>query len=167
MVEWAQGSSSQKIEAIEAIEESKAMIICGVELTGSDAVVCLLKLDRGQFSLPECKVRKLSLSKNHTRQDLKQFQAAFAALLTEHGVTGVAIKERMPKGKFAGGAISFKLEAAIQLIDQPGLDVRLLPPALIKSTLAAHPLPIPFADTGLKVFQETAFTAAYVGHMAK
>lgn len=143
------------------------MIICGVELTGSDAVVCLLNLDRGQFTLPECKVRKLSLTKNHTREDLKQFQAAFAELMAEHGVSSVAIKERMPKGKFAGGAISFKLEAAIQLIPDTGLEVRLLPPALIKSTLAANPLPIPFAETGLKVFQETAFTAAYVGHMAK
>ncbi|MFL1454933.1 DUF3010 family protein [Marinobacter sp. GN3S48] len=142
------------------------MIICGVELTGSDAVVCLLNLDRGQFSLPECKVRKLSLNKNHTREDLKQFQAAFADLMAEHGVTRVVIKERMPKGKFAGGAISFKLEAAIQLIDGSELEVRLLPPALIKSTLAANPLPIPFAETGLKVFQETAFIAAYVGHMA-
>lgn len=143
------------------------MIICGVELSGSDAVVCLLKLDRGQISLPECKLRKLSLSKNHTRNDLKQFQAAFAELMAEHEVTRVAIKERMPKGKFAGGAISFKLEAAIQLIDDTGLEVTLLPPALIKSTLAANPLPIPFTETGLKVFQETAFTAAYVGLMAQ
>lgn len=143
------------------------MIICGVELTGSDAVVCLLNLDRGQFSLPECKVRKLSLPRNHTREDLKQVQGAFAALMAEYDVTGVAIKERMQKGKFAGGAISFKLEAAIQLIEGVDLDVRLLPPALIKSTLAANPLPVPFAETGLKAFQEAAFTAAYVGHMAK
>ncbi len=143
------------------------MTICGVELTGSDAVLCLLDLDRGQFSLPECRVRKLSLNKNHTREDLKQFQAAFADLMVGHDVTTVVIKERMPKGKFAGGAISFKLEAAIQLIDGAGLEVRLLTPALIKSTLAANPLPIPFAETGLKVFQETAFTVAYVGHMAK
>ncbi|WP_375177534.1 DUF3010 family protein [Marinobacter mobilis] len=143
------------------------MIICGVELTGSDAVLCFLSLDRGQFSLPECKVRKLSLPKNHTREDLKRFQAVFAELMVENGVAGVAIKERMPKGKFAGGAISFKLEAAIQLISGVELDVRLLPSALIKSTLAANPLPIPFADTGLKVFQETAFVAAYVGHTAK
>ncbi|MET4025954.1 hypothetical protein ABIE59_001479 [Marinobacter sp. MBR-99] len=143
------------------------MIICGVELTASDAVLCLLKLDRGLISLPECKVRRLSLVKNHTREDLKQFQAAFAELMAEHGVTRVAIKERMPKGKFAGGAISFKLEATIQLIADPDLEVRLLPPALIKSTLAANPLPIHFEETGLKAFQETAFTAAYVGLMAK
>lgn len=142
------------------------MIICGVELTGSDAVVCLLNLDRGQFILPECRIRKLSLNKNHTREDLKQFQAAFAELMAEYDVTGVVIRERMPKGKFAGGAISFKMEAAIQLISSVDLEVRLLPPALIKSTLAARPLPIPFAETGLKAFQETAFVAAYVGHMA-
>lgn len=143
------------------------MIICGVELTGSDAVVCLLNLDQGQFSLPDCKVRKLSLKKNHAREDLLQFQASFAELMAEYGVKKVVIKERMPKGKFAGGAISFKLEAAIQLISGIELDVALISPALIKSTLAANPLPIPFAETGLKVFQETAFTSAYVGHMAK
>lgn len=143
------------------------MTMCGVDLSGSDAVICLLNLDRGQFTLPESRVRKLSLGKNHTREELKQFQAAFAELMAEQGVTSVAIKERMPKGKFAGGAISFKLEAAIQLIDSAALEVRLLPPALIKSTLAAKPLPIAFADTGLKVFQETAFIAAYVGLMAR
>ena len=144
-----------------------SMVICGIELTGSDAVVCFLNLEKGQFSLPESKVRKLSLKKNHTREDLQQFQAAFAELMTEHEVTNVAIKERMPKGKFAGGAIGFKLEAAIQLIASSKLEVRLLPPAIVKSTLAANPMPIAFAETGLKVFQETAFTAAYVGHIAR
>ncbi|WP_092023216.1 DUF3010 family protein [Marinobacter zhejiangensis] len=143
------------------------MNICGVELTGSDAVVCFLNLDRGQFSLPDCKVRKLSLPKNHTGEDLKQFQTTFAELMAENGVARVVIKERMQKGKFAGGAISFKLEATIQLLGGEGLEVRLASPAQIKSTLAANPLPIPFADTGLKAFQETAFIAAYVGHMAK
>lgn len=142
-----------------------AMIVCGVELTGSDAVVCFLNMDRGQFNLPECKVRKLSLPKNHSREDLKQFQAAFAALMAEYGVTHVAIKEQMPKGKFAGGAVSFKMEAAIQLITDIELRVTLLPSALIKSTLAANPLPIAFAETGLKAFQEAAFVSAYVGQL--
>lgn len=137
------------------------MIICGVELTGSDAVVCFLNLDQGQFSLPDSKVRKLTLKKNHTREDLRDFQASFGALMAEYGVKKVAIKERMPKGKFAGGAISFKLEAAIQLISGKDLKVSLYPPALIKSTLAANPLPIDFADTGLKMFQEAAFVVAY------
>ncbi|MBV0932730.1 DUF3010 family protein [Marinobacterium weihaiense] len=141
------------------------MNICGVELSGSDAVVCLLGLDQGQFLIPECRVRKLSLKKDHTREDLQQFQFAFAKLMQDYGIDRVVIRERMHKGKFAGGAVSFKLEAAIQLIQE--LDVQLLSPAQIKSTLASHPLPIPFAETGLKGFQEAAFTAAYVGQMLK
>ena len=76
----------------------------------------------------------------------------------------VFIKERMTKGKFAGGAVSFKLEAAIQLIDH--LDVGLLTPAKIKAALSEHPIPVLFSETGLKVFQEAAFTVAYVGHMS-
>lgn len=143
------------------------MLICGVELSGSDAVVCLLNLDAGQFSLPESKVRKITLKKNHTREDLQQFQASFLAFLAEHDVKKVAIKERMPKGKFAGGAISFKMEAALQLTPAAEVEVILLSPATIKSTLSAKPMPIPFVATGLKVFQEAAFVAAYVGHLAK
>jgi hypothetical protein len=139
------------------------MKICGVELTGNDAVVCLLNYDKQQFNLPECRVRKLSLPKDHSRQDLQQFQQAFTQLMGDYQVDAVAIRGRMPKGKFAGGAISFKLEAAIQLIAD--LEVRLLAPAEIKMALAENPLAIPFADTGLKAFQEAAFTVAYAAHM--
>lgn len=141
------------------------MNICGVELTGSDAVVCLLSLERGQFLIPECRVRKITLKKEHTREDLQQFQFAFAKLMSDYSVDKVVIRERMQKGKFAGGAISFKLEAAIQLITD--IDVALLSSAQIKTALSEHPLPIPFADTGLKGFQEQAFTVAYAAHMLK
>ena len=69
----------------------------------------------------------MTLPKNHSREDLKQFQTAFAELMAQHGVTRVVIKDRMPKGRFAGGAISFKMEAAIQLITGIKLTVILLP----------------------------------------
>ena len=83
--------------------------------------------------------------------------------MTDYSVDKVAIRERMPKGKFAGGAIGFKLEATIQLIEE--LDVEVLSPTSIKAALAKTPIPIPFANTGLKVFQEAAFTVAYAAHM--
>lgn len=141
------------------------MRVCGVELTGSDAVVCLLIKDQGLFSLPDLKLRKLTLTKNHTREELLQFQAAFVQFLTEYAVDKVVIRERMTKGRFAGGALSFKMEAAIQLISQADIEITLLSPTLIKSTLAENPLPIPFEATGLKAFQEGAFTAAYTRHI--
>jgi len=138
------------------------MKICGVDLTGSDAVICLLERDGGEFILPDCRVRKLMLTKTHTTEDLRQFQFEFAKLMTDYSVDKVVIRERLPKGKFAGGAISFKLESAIQLIAD--LEVSLLSPQQIKLAISENPLPVTFADTGLKVFQEVAFKTAYAAH---
>jgi hypothetical protein len=135
------------------------MRICGVDLTGSDAVICLLVQGKGELNLPDCRVRKLMLKKLHTAEDLRQFQLEFATLMREYSVDKVVIRERMPKGKFAGGAISFKLESAIQLI--PDLDVTLISPSQIKSALLENPVSIKFSETGLKVFQEIAFKTAY------
>lgn len=141
------------------------MKICGVELSGNDAVICLLELDKHQFNLPDCRVRKISLPKEHTRGDLQHFQATFAKLMSDYGVTTVAIKERALKGKFAGGAIGFKLEAAIQLITS--LDVMVLSQKDVKLALSESRIPIAFSETGLKVFQEGAFTVAYVGQVLR
>lgn len=138
------------------------MRICGVELTANDAVVCLLQKDGQLFDIPDCRARKLSLPKEHTREDILQFQFAFKKLMEDYKVDKVAIRERVTKGKFAGGAVSFKLEAAIQLIEN--LDVVTLRPSQIKVTVSDNPLPIMFADTGLKGFQEAAFTVAYAAH---
>ncbi len=140
------------------------MRICGVELTGNDAVVCLLELEAGQFTLPECRVRKLSVPKAHSREDIQKFQATFAKLMEDYQIGKVVIRERMTKGKFAGGATSFKLEAAIQLLSK--LEVSLMSPTAIKQVISENPLPIPFSETGLKVFQEPAFTVAYASHMS-
>lgn len=141
------------------------MRICGVDLVGNDAVICLLFLDKQQFSLPECRVRKLTLPKDHSRGDLQYFEASFAKLMSDYKVDKVAIRERAPKGKFAGSAISFKLEAVIQLVSE--IDVEILSPSQIKTVQKESQLPIAFEDTGLKVFQKDAFTVAYASHMSK
>ena len=141
------------------------MKICGVELNSNDAIICMLSLDRGQFKVEECRVRKLTLKKEHTREELRYFQSTFIKLMGDYSVDKVVIKERMTKGKFAGGAISFKLESAIQLIAE--LDVALFTPKQIKSVLSENPLTIPFSETDLKAFQEAAFTVAYAAHMSK
>ncbi|MFT6372542.1 MAG: hypothetical protein ACJAZT_001286 [Gammaproteobacteria bacterium] len=135
------------------------MIFCGVDLTGNDAVICLLEQDKGHFNLPDCRVRKLTLTKDHSADDLRKFQFEFTKLMRDYNIDKVVIRERMPKGKFAGGAISFKLEATVQLISD--LNVIILSPTQIKTALSENPLPVKFSDTGLKIFQEVAFKAAY------
>jgi len=135
------------------------MRVCGVELKANDANICLLSLSDELFDIPDCRARRVSLESGSSRQHLQDFQRSFKQLMLDYKVDKVVIRERHMKGKFAGGAIGFKLEATIQLIE--GLEVELISAAKIKESLKRNPLSVPFVDTGLKVFQETAFTTAF------
>ncbi|RCU51555.1 MULTISPECIES: DUF3010 family protein [Corallincola] len=135
------------------------MKVCGVELKGSEAILCLMSLEQGLFEIPDCRTTRLAISKSTTTEEVRKFQFAFAKLMEDYKVSHVVIKERITKGKFAGGAVSFKLEATIQLIESLGVD--LISATEIKETIKRHPMPVDFKATGLKQFQEHAFAAAY------
>jgi len=135
------------------------MKVCGVELKGNDAVVCLMSLNDGLYTLLECRVKKVSIADATDQQQLKKFQFDFAKLMADYQIDHIVIKERMTRGKFAGGAASFKLEAALQLIEN--LDVSLLSSAKIKDIIKNTHTTMNFKDTGLKQFQEQAFTTAF------
>jgi len=141
------------------------MKICGVELKGNDAVICLLSQAEGVVHLPDCRVAKLSIGNASDTQEIKKFQFAFSKLIEDYQIEKVVIRQRQTKGKFAGGAVGFKLEAAIQLID--GLNVEVVSPTTIKESLKRNPLGIQFKDTGLKQYQEQAFTTAYACAMMR
>ena len=124
------------------------MKICGVEIKGNDAIICLLSLSDGVFNIPDCRVSKVAISDANDTQKMKDFQFSFAKLMEDYQVEKVVIRQRQTKGKFAGGGHGFKLEAAIQLID--GLDVEVVAPAAIKESLKHNPLMMKFKETGLK-----------------
>ena len=134
------------------------MRVCGVELAGNDANIALLNLDNGMFLLPDCRTRKMSLQKNATAHELKYFQKSFAQLVQDYKIETIVIRERPMKGKFAGGAIGFKLEAALELLD--GVKVIVMPPTEIKAALKNNPMQVEFNETGLKGFQKSAFETA-------
>jgi len=134
------------------------MKVCGVDLKGNEANVVLLSLIDGLFHVPDCRTRRLTLA-DTSAKGLKSFQSTFAKLVADYKIDAVIIRQRQSKGKFAGSAIGFKLEAAIELIE--GLEVVVFSPTDIKESLRRNPIAVPFSDTGLKQFQETAFTTAY------
>jgi hypothetical protein len=135
------------------------MRVCGVELKGSEAIICLLSLDEGLFSIPECRSRKISISDANDAEQLKHFQFTFSKLIADYQVDKVVIKQRQTKGKFAGGYVGFKLEAALQLTNE--LDVELISIAQVKEGLKQTELMIDFRDTGLKQLQQNAFDTAF------
>ncbi|RJE77619.1 DUF3010 domain-containing protein [Pseudoalteromonas citrea] len=137
------------------------MRTCGVEIAGSEVLLCLLTKENDVFDIRDIRQTRFTLGNvGLDTEDMQKFQFDFAKLMQDYQVDSVAIRQRMPKGKFAGSATGFKMEAAIQLIKD--LDVRLLSTTEVKEQLKRNPLPIDFADTGLKKFQENAFINAYV-----
>ena len=41
--------------------KDQSMKVCGVELKGNDAIICLLTLEDGLFGIPDCRVRKIDI----------------------------------------------------------------------------------------------------------
>ncbi|WP_394176731.1 DUF3010 family protein [Thalassotalea litorea] len=135
------------------------MKVCGVEIKGDDAVICVMSFENQLFDLPHVRVPKVSLDRGTDTENIRKFQFTFAKLMADYGVETVVIKERMTKGKFAGGSQGFKIEAAIQLIE--ALTVELVRPADIKEKLKKSQVEIDFRDTGLKQFQQGAFETVF------
>ena len=139
------------------------MKACGIEIKSNEAIVCLLTLTDGVFHLPDCRTRRLTLA-DTSAKGLKSFQNTFAKLVEDYKIDAVIIRQRPSKGKSAGSAIGFKLEAAIELIND--LDVKIYSPTEIKESLRKNPIAVPFSETGLKQLQEPAFTTAYAWLMS-
>jgi DUF3010 family protein len=135
------------------------MKVCGVELKANDAIISLMSLENGLYALLDCRAKKLSINDAGDGEQLKKFQFDFAKLMADYQIEHVVIRERMKKGKFAGGAVGFKLEAAIQLADN--LSVSLMTPAKSKEIIKNSQVVMNFEDTGLKQFQEQAFMTAF------
>lgn len=135
------------------------MKICGVELKGNDAIVCIMSRENGLYDIPHLRVQKIAIADAGDAEQVRTFQFTFAKLMEDYKVDKVVIRGRALKGKFSGGPVGFKLEAAIQLIQD--LSVEIISGTEIKKSLAKSQVDIDFRDTGLKQYQESAFEAVF------
>ena len=103
------------------------MKICGIELKANNAIFVLID-DRKFIDL---KTKKLTIENDETKEDIRKFCNEFLLFLEENQVEKVVIKKRAKKGTFAGGAVTFKLEALIQL--NPICEVELISSQTIAS----------------------------------
>ena len=135
------------------------MKVCGVELKGNEAIICLVNKSDGMIDLPDCRVAKFDITEPSKTESIRDFQFKFKKLMQDYQIETVVIKERLMKGKFAGGAVGFKLEAAIQLIDD--IEVEVLIAADQKASLKRAPEMVRVKEIGLKGYQQEAYEAAY------
>ncbi|RRV04854.1 DUF3010 family protein [Pseudomonas sp. v388] len=136
------------------------MIICGVEIKGSEAIFALAtRTGSGMSHLPLA-TRKLALADDDEAANVKAFAAQIASFLRENGISHIAIKKRSKKGEFAGGPTTFKIETVLQLITD--CDVVLISPQTINAQNKKHQFALP--DT-LNKYQHEAFKTACAGLM--
>ena len=138
------------------------MITCGIEIKSNEAILCLLSKDQGLFKILDCRQIRFPLIQAEDSENVRKFQFSLKKLFTDYKVDKVVIRERPTKGKFVGASVGFKIETAIQLIDT--VEVSLMNNNDLKEITKENPAPIRFAETGLRAFQEGAFSVAYAAN---
>ena len=91
------------------------MRVCGVELKGSEAILTLIDVVDAEISLVSCQTRKIKYGDSAEQQSARIFYDAICEFILDQQIEHIGIKQRAPKGPFAGGAVTFKMEALIQL----------------------------------------------------
>ena len=132
------------------------MIVCGIEMAASEARLVILDGTKASFLHVAVNPPKLVLADDGNPDEVKAFQNAIYAFLRENAVEMVAIKQRAKRGEYAGGPVSFKLEAVVQLY--PDCPIVLISPQAIAAAKRNHS---PTTPTGIRGYQQTAFETAF------
>lgn len=129
--------------------------ICGVELKGSEAIIVLLEKKGAGYVYLDIEPRKIKLGDDESSDHIQSFFETFQNFARQHGVDLIVIKKRAQKGPMAGGAISFKMEALIQLNGISEVEFE------TGQGIAAAEKKTPFKlPANLKKYQEDAFKSA-------
>ncbi len=135
------------------------MRICAVDLKNNEANICLMELNQGLINVPDCRAKKFTLLDASSTEQIRSFRKQFTKLIDDYKIDAVVIRERPTHGKFAGSAISFKLEACLQLIDN--IECEVLKNSDVKEIIKRSPLQVTPKEVGLKQFQEHALITAF------
>ena len=131
------------------------MKICGVELSGFGAHVAVVNVTKSGIKFVKTDNFVFTLDKDEKADSVKKFYDSIKTFFKENKVTNIVIKKRNKKGQYAGGAITFKMEGLIQMIDK--VSVELLAPQSISATNKKHNFKI---DKDMDKAQTTAYFAA-------
>jgi len=97
---------------------------------------------------------KFKLEDPKDQESIKKFRSAIHEFFDYEDFHAIGIKERIAKGRFAGGAITFKIEGLIQTSDYP---VQIIHGNRIKAKTKDKIIPI----NQVKKYQEDALLTAF------
>ena len=129
--------------------------ICGIELKSSEAILVVVESTNGIDTLIDTKPNKISIGDDENTSEVKSFFDSIVKFIRNNHIDVIVLKKRARKGKMAGGSVSFKLEALIQI--NSIVDTMFVSGQAI---VAAHKKEQFETPESLNKYQETAFMAA-------
>lgn len=139
--------------------EERNMRVCGCEISAREVRLAVVYLnDEGNVEMLRLKTTRIELEDDTSEADLRSFLGALNEFSSENEIDTFVIKTRAKKGRMAGGAVSFKIEALIQLVE--GSKTRFVSPVALshfaKKEVEKYPEKMP-------VYMKNAFlSGAYV-----
>ena len=129
--------------------------VCGIELKSSDAILVVVESTIGSEVLIDTEPKKIKIGNDEYSPEVRSFFDAFVHYIHDNNIDLIVLKSRAKKGRMAGGPVSFKLEALIQL--NGIVDSAFVSGQSIAAANKKEPFIIP---KHLNKYQETAFMAA-------
>ncbi|NRB17908.1 MAG: DUF3010 family protein [Rhodobacteraceae bacterium] len=106
------------------------MRVCGCEISAQEVRLAVVYFDdEGKILKLPLKITRIELKDDTSEADLRSFLASLHEFARDNDVETFAIKTRARKGKMAGGAVSFKIETLIQLVE--GCDTKFVNPVAL------------------------------------
>lgn len=133
------------------------MRICGIELKSNQAILSVIEKEDDIVTYIDMKIKKIALEEDESQDSIRAFCNDLLEFLINNQINQVVIKKRAKKGNFAGGAVTFKMEALIQL--NPHCEVKLIAPQAISAYEKKNSIELPNA---LKKYQEQSYLSALV-----
>ena len=108
------------------------MRVCGCEISAQEVRLAVVyRDDGGNVAKLPLKTTRIELKDDTSEVDLRSFLASLGEFARDNKVETFAIKTRAKKGKMAGGAVSFKIETLIQLVE--GCDTKFVNPVALSN----------------------------------
>lgn len=122
------------------------MNVCGCEISAKEVRLAVVHLsDEDNIEMLRPKTTRIELEDDTSEADLRSFLAALHEFSRENEIDTFVIKTRAKKGRMAGGAVSFKIETLIQLVE--GCQTRFVSPVALshfaKKEVEGYPEKLP------------------------
>ena len=89
------------------------MKICGIELKGNDTILAVIEVEFNIINYISLKLKKISIQNDEDKSEIESFHETIKTFLRDNNIDKIIIKKRAKRGKFAGGADTFKMEGII------------------------------------------------------